>query len=253
MTGEVRLRPITSAPLEVECVQPESFAQLGTQEIASLPVWIGRDVGQLGDFFAVTGERSTRVRIEGDASHLDALGAAMTGGTLIIEGNAGRALGRAMRGGQIHVKGNAGDLVGAPIPGASRGMLGGEIVINGSAGADAGAYARRGLVVIGGNAGPGAARGMIAGTVVVCGDAASEAGVWNKRGTLLVMGTVDVGVTYRYACTYRPPIVPLILRSVGKRFGLPVNDRWITGVYRRFSGDLAELGKGEILQWTASA
>lgn len=253
MSDEVRLRPITAEPLEVDCVQPDELAQLSTREIASLPVWVGREERQLGDFFEVTGERSSRVRIEGDVSHVDALGAGMGGGLLVIEGNAGGALGRAMRGGQIHVKGNAGDSVGSPAPGASRGMVGGEIVITGSAGSDAGAYARRGLVAIGGNAGAGAARGMIAGTVLVCGDAASNAGIWNKRGTLVVMGAVDIGLTYRYACTYRPPIVPLILRSVARRFGLPMNDRWITGDYRRFSGDLAELGKGEILQWRASA
>lgn len=253
MSDEVRLRPRTGDPLEVECIQPDKFAELSESEISSLPVWMGRDRGQLGDFFEVKGERASRVHVDGDVSHIDALGTEMSGGTLVIEGNVGRGLGRAMRGGQIHVKGDAADAVGSPLPGASRGMLGGEIIITGSAGADAGAYARRGLIVIGRNAGAGAARGMIAGTVLVCGDAAADAGAWNKRGTLIVMGAVDIGVTYRYACTYRPPIIPLILRSVARRYGLPVNDAWITGDYRRYSGDLAEFGKGEILQWTPSA
>ena len=31
--------------------------------------------------------------------------------------------------------------------------------------------------------------------------------------------------------------------------GVPVADRYIGGRYERYSGDLAELGKGEILQW----
>jgi hypothetical protein len=30
-----------------------------------------------------------------------------------------------------------------------------------------------------------------------------------------------------------------------------VQDRHLAGAYRRFSGDLADLGKGEILEWTA--
>jgi formylmethanofuran dehydrogenase subunit C len=253
VSDEIRLRPtnVPERPIEVECIQPQQFAALSTKEIASLPVWIGREQRQLGDYFEVAGERSTSVRIEGDAGHLDALGAEMSDGTLVIDGNAGRALGRAMRGGRLHVLGNASDGVGSPTPGASRGMLGGEIIITGSAGTDAGAWARRGLIVIGGNAGTGAGRGMIAGTVIVLGDAAADAAAWNKRGSLIVMGAVDVGLTYRYSCTYRPPFLPVVLRSIAARYGLPIADRWIAGEYRRFCGDLAEVGKGEILQWRA--
>jgi hypothetical protein len=34
-------------------------------------------------------------------------------------------------------------------------------------------------------------------------------------------------------------------------YGLPVEGRHLSGYYRRYSGDLADLGKGEILAWTA--
>jgi hypothetical protein len=30
-----------------------------------------------------------------------------------------------------------------------------------------------------------------------------------------------------------------------------LDERYLTGCYRRYSGDLAELGRGEILAWTA--
>jgi hypothetical protein len=43
-----------------------------------------------------------------------------------------------------------------------------------------------------------------------------------------------------------------VLQRLKARYGLPVEARHVAGSYRRYSGDLAELGKGEILAWTAS-
>jgi len=128
-------------------------------------------------------------------------------------------------------------------------MGGGEIVIRGNAGDDAGARMRRGLVVVTGNAGRGTGRGMIAGTAVVFGETGSDAGRWTKRGSIVACGPVASPATFRYACTYRPPHVRVLLLYLRERRGLDVADRWITGRYDRYCGDLAELGKGEMLQW----
>ena len=62
---------------------------------------------------------------------------------------------------------------------------------------------------------------------------------------------MTVPATYRYACTYQPVHLRLMLSRLKTRYGLPVEGRHLTGFYRRYSGDLAELGKGEILAWTA--
>lgn len=232
-------------------MRPDRFATLGGREIGALSVWVGRECRELGELFEIQGERAARVHIAGDVGGVDRLGAGMTGGLLVVEGSAGHGVGLAMRGGAIHVLGSAGDEVGGAEPGASRGMTGGEIIIDGSVGANAGACARRGLIVVGGDTGTGAARGMIAGTLIVLGNAGRDAGAWNKRGTLLVIGTVDVSLTYRFACTYRPLFARLTLRSLRARYGLPIDEQWITGRYDRYSGDMAELGKGEILRWAA--
>ena len=40
-----------------------------------------------------------------------------------------------------------------------------------------------------------------------------------------------------------------MLTRLKARYDLPVEERHLTGFYRRYSGDLAELGKGEILAW----
>jgi len=207
-------------PLVADCIAADRFASLGTRDIGQLPVTHGGRRAQLGDFFTVTGERSATVRV-------------------------------AMAGGRIDVHGSAGENAGGALPGAARGMTGGEIVIRGDAGAQAGAAARRGLIVVTGDAGPQAARGMIAGTVVVFGRAGPGAGRFLKRGSIVALGAIERPATFGYACTYRPPYVALLLRYLRARYGLAIADRQVTGRYERHAGDLAELGKGEILQWVA--
>src|SRR3989442_4879030 len=98
-------------------------------------------------------------------------------------------------------------------------MVGGEIVIRGNAGEDAGAGMRRGLVVVTGNAGRGTGRGMIAGTAVVFGETGADAGRWTKRGSIVACGPVARPATFRYACTYRPPHVRLLLLYLRERPG----------------------------------
>jgi formylmethanofuran dehydrogenase subunit C len=156
-----------------------------------------------------------------------------------------------MAGGVLRVGGRAGDRLGAARPGASKGMTGGEIVVHGSAGAEAGASARRGLIVVCGDVGERAGRAMIAGSLIVLGAAGRGAARWSKRGTLVVMGAVEVAPTFRYACAFRPPHLRLTLIYLRTRYALPIPDRYVNGLYRRYSGDMAELGKGEILQWAA--
>src|SRR5438874_13546355 len=131
-------------------------------------------------------------------------------------------------------------------------MTGGEIVIRGDAGAQAGAAARRGLIVVTGDAGPQAARGMIAGTVVVFGRAGPGAGRFLKRGSIVALGAIERPATFGYACTYRPPYVALLLRYLRARCRVEVAEGQISGRYERYSGDLAELGKGELLRWVGA-
>jgi formylmethanofuran dehydrogenase subunit C len=231
--------------------------------------WIGRRRVALAELFDVKGEPSPDVRITGELKRVDGLGTGMASGTLTIEGNAGRGVGHAMSGGTIDVtgsvgdgagvamsggllriRGSAGDRLGAPLPGASRGMTGGEIIVRGNVGAGAATRVRRGLVVVGGNAGPGAAHAMIAGTILVAGQLDAGAGLWSKRGSVIALGAVDIPTTYKYACTYRPPFVPVLLRYLQRVRGFAIDARFATGRYKRWTGDVADVGKGEILEWT---
>ncbi len=108
---------------------------------------------------------------------------------------------------------------------------------------------RRGILVVRGSAGRGTARGAIAGTVVLFGNAGPGAGRFMKRASIVTLGPLERPASFRYACTYRPPHVALLLRYLRARYGLAIADRLITGRYARYAGDMAELGRGEILQW----
>jgi formylmethanofuran dehydrogenase subunit C len=126
-------------------------------------------------------------------------------------------------------------------------MTGGEIVVEGSAGDDAAALVRRGLVVIRGSVGASAGRAMIAGTLVVFGAVGDHPAEGNKRGSLIALLDIRVPDSYRYACTYEPPFVRLLMTHLSRRYGLPVEARVREGLYRRYCGDAAGPGKGEIL------
>jgi formylmethanofuran dehydrogenase subunit C len=287
------LKDVIDGRVVADAIVPDRLATLSATEIAHLPIWLTRHTSppaladatgcdadraarapdqhsvELGDLFSVRGERAAVVRVQGNLANVDGIGAAMTGGTLSIDGNAGRELGRGMTGGTIAVHGNVGDdaglamaggavlvwgsaadRVGGALPGASRGMTGGEIFVRRNVGRDAGTAVRRGLIVVGGDAGDGTARGMIAGTVLVMGKVAGTVGLWNKRGTVVALGGATVPATYRYACTYRPPHLRVIFAYLRHAHGVPVDDRYINGRYARYCGDLSEVGKGELLLWT---
>jgi formylmethanofuran dehydrogenase subunit C len=246
------LRMALEQRLEADAIVPNRFPALDARAIAKLPVWYGGRPAVVGDFFTVTGDRSERVLVQGDLAWAVGLGAGMVSGELVIVGAAGRDTGVAMAGGLIEIRGTAGDNTGGALPGASRGMTGGEIVIRGNAGADTGARMRRGLIAVTGDAGQGAGRGMIAGTVVLFGTAGAGTGRWIKRGSIVSFGAIARPASFRYACTYRPPHMRLLLRYLAMRYGLPVTDSQIAGRYHRYSGDLAELGKGEMLEWAGA-
>ena len=264
----LELRTPIDGVVETDGVTPDRLATLGEREIAALPAWAGTRQGALGDFFKVRGERSARVAILGSVGKVNGLGAGMTGGELIIDGDAGDRVGAgmtgglvdvrgnvqhdagaAMGGGVLRVSGNAGDRLGAATPGASRGMSGGEIVVSGSAGSEAAARTRRGLVVIVGDAGSFAARAMIAGTLVVLGRTGPEPGRSSKRGTIIAVGGIDVPVTYWHACTFQPPHVRLTMTYLRRRYDLPIDDLVAGGIYKRHCGDAGDRGRGEILEW----
>jgi formylmethanofuran dehydrogenase subunit C len=234
-------------------VLADPWVSLPAHALAQRPVYLERDGRvSLGDLFRISGDPNAEIRFEGDLSRADRLGSGLAAGSVLVDGNSGNEAGLGMSGGILIINGRTGDRTGAAPLGYKRGMTGGELIVRRSAGAEAGAYMRRGLLVIGGDAGDRVGLGMIAGTVVIRGRAGHDAGLWSKRGSVIALGPITPPATYRYACTYHPVHLRLILSRLRTHHGLSIHRRHLAGLYRRFSGDFAELGKGEILEWTAT-
>jgi formylmethanofuran dehydrogenase subunit C len=207
---------------------PDRLAGLTGSQLGALPLPVeGRGAVPLGDLCRIVGDSSQTLRLEGDWSAVNGLGSGMTGGRLEVTGSAGDDVGLGM-------------------------LAGGEIVIRGRAGNEAGARMRRGVIYVGGAAGAGAGRSMIAGTLVIAGPAGPNLALWNKRGSIIALAEFTIPVTYRYDCSYHPPTVPLLLGRLARLYGARIGAEQIAGRYRRYSGDLAESGKGEILAWMAA-
>jgi formylmethanofuran dehydrogenase subunit C len=246
-----RLRKPLQSRVDLGEVLAGSWAGLGAAEVASRPALLGGSAVPLGELFEVKGKPAGRLRFEGDLAMADRIGAGLGEGEVVVDGNVGDATGIGMSGGVIDVHGNAGARTGGAADDARRGMTGGELMVRGSTGPEPGSRMRRGLLVVTGDVAEHAGPGMIAGTVLVFGSAGRAPGRWSKRGSIVALGRVEIPPTYRYACTYQPDHIRLTLLRLRTRYGIMVDDRYISGLYRRYSGDLADLGRGEILAWTA--
>ncbi len=265
MSITLTLLATPAVPLEAEVISPDRLAGLSEREVAALPVQFGNRLAKLGDFFQVSGSGNGEVRLEGDLSRIKQVGAGMTGGRIVITGNAGMHTGVAMAGGEIlvegdagdwlgaemtggliRVKGNAGHMVGSGYRGSTVGMRGGEIIIHGNAGNEVGGSMRRGLVAIGGDSGDFSGVNMLAGTIIVLGRLGWRPGAGMKRGSIISFHPVELLPTFAYACTYRPTFLRLYLLHL-RDLGLPVKDGLFEASFSRWSGDAVELNRGEIL------
>lgn len=276
------LKRVPSFPVEAESINPENVIGKDVEEIKSLPLWCGNRREEVGDYFevevdnekysqpdgnsySVGKEQPAQLVLKGDLSRFKRLGqgmgagemivwgsvgfhagALMRGGTLVIKGDAGDWLGAHMEDGLIKVEGSAGDFAGAAYRGKNRGMTGGTILITGNAGQMLGARMRRGLIAIGGDCGDMPGFGMLAGTVLVRGKAGIRAGAKMVRGTVILLQPQVLLPTFYYNCTCRLTIWSLLYKHLNQAgFFLPPPYQDI--LFRRYSGDANEGGKGEIL------
>ncbi len=261
------LRDPVTLPVEAENIRPDRFAGLGQQEVAALPLLLGRRQVTIGDLFVVEGDGAENILIEGDLRHVKRIGEKMGSGQITIKGAAGMHLGAYMHGGEIAVYGNAqawagahmsggtirvfgdaGPMLGAAYTGETRGMRGGIIFVQGNAGPRVGEHMRRGLIAIQGNVGEFAGARMIAGSIFAFGKLGARAGAGMKRGTIVALGGLenDLLPVFRYACSYNPTFLRTYLLQL-RGWGMPVTQEHIEGAFRRYTGDVTTLGKGEIL------
>lgn len=258
----------TSVPVEIEGFTPDWACDKSRSEIERFEIFHGNRKIALAEMFSVTGDASDKeMDFHGDLSGVHWIGAHMASGVVRIHGPAGRHVGSQMRGGEIvvhgnaggwvgaemhkgliHVKGHSGHLTGAAYRGSAKGMTGGTILVDGNAGNEIGLTMRRGLIAIGGAAGDMLGFNMIAGTVAVFGECGIRPGAGMRRGTLALCGPNPPQLlpSFRYASTYRPPAVSLMLRSLEDK-GFQFDESLLRSEFELYHGDLVSVGRGEIL------
>lgn len=253
-----------TVPLEVEPIRPDTCISMSVDQVLKTAIFHGKESVEFGEFFSVEGTPEDGIHIwEGDFSGVHWIGAGMTEGQILIEGNAGRHVGSEMRGGLIEVsgdasdwvgaelkgglikiQGNAGHLAGAAYRGSPRGMTGGSILIQGTAGNEVGHTMRRGIIATGG-LGDLAGFNMLAGTILCFGSAGIRPGAGMRRGTIGFFGAepVDLLPTFRYACRQNLDI----LRVIEGFLETHHYDGQLPDLVDLYHGDFLEGGRGEIM------
>jgi formylmethanofuran dehydrogenase subunit C len=273
---ELRLKPknTPSIPVEAETISPDFVAGKGLSEIEGLPVHVGNTTHSLGEYFEVEGETAETpaeqlIIVEGDVLWAKYIGANMTGGRIVIEGDVGMHVGSQMAGGEITINGSAsdwagaemrggllriggdaGDLLGAAYRGSSEGMTGGCIVVDGGAGVEIGSFMRRGMIVVLGGVGPFAGAHMNGGEIFIFGRAARRLGAEMKGngGVIVCFGEVEALLpTFVYDTTYSPTFLKLYLKELRDELGIRAAEKYMDAPFRRYRGDIAVGGNGEVL------
>lgn len=196
------------SPIDASPLTPDRLRGLDVTAIEKQLLDVGHRAVPAGELFRVTGScpdvtvfagdctglhrigaglSCGRIVIEGDCG--DDLGVAMTAGEIRVNGNAGARVAARMRGGSIEVFGNTGDGLAAPQSGERSGMCGGRVYVAGNTGNGAGRRLRRGLLVIAGSVGDYCGAEMVAGTLVAAQGARAESG-WQTLGQAMRRGSI---------------------------------------------------------------
>ena len=267
----LRLKARPPQRVDMSPVTPGSFAALGIADIVRIHLAMGNRRVFLGELFDVTPGDAAHIIIQSSSFRLDYVGAGLDAGSITVEGDAGQGTGQGMRGGRVHVAGNvgpwaaakmsggtltvaghAGDFLGGALPGDMRGMSGGLVIVRGNAGMRAGDRMRRGVIAVAGGVGAHAGSRMIAGTLLALGAAGVYPGFAMKRGSILLgQPPPRMLPTFGDAGSHELGFLRLLSRAI-RTDGTPALDLEGLGTrVRRYVGDAAAGGKGEILVWSS--
>jgi formylmethanofuran dehydrogenase subunit C len=251
--------------VDLSALTPDRLAGKPLAEIEKIEIGTTRASTRVGDIFKLAEGDLKNVRYEGGSSRFDLVGAKLLPDfALHVEGDVGAQLGRLAKGGRISVsgsagahaasgnvgahieiKGDAGDFLAAPLAGELAGMSGGRVVVRGKAGARAGDRLRRGILIIEGQAGEDLGARLIAGTIIALGKTSGRVGYLNKRGSLVLGQRPDLSPTYLDCGPQELTFARLFARSL--KADSAAASALLAGRLRRFGGDTAVYGKGEIL------
>jgi formylmethanofuran dehydrogenase subunit C len=250
--------------LDLSPLVPHRLAGQSAAAIEAIELQTTRHKIRVADAFHLRLGDVERIRIEGGCDRLDRIGEQMTGGEIVVEGDAGIVLGRRMSGGQLTVKGhvgpmaasgmsggrieisgNAGDRLGGPLAGETAGMRGGVVVVRGNAGERIADRMRRGTIIVEGRAGPYAGSRMIAGTLIVRRRSGALPGYLMARGTIILGdGAEEVSPTFADCGIHDLLGLRLLASFVAAQSRKGASS--LRKRLRRLAGDMAVLGRGEL-------
>lgn len=265
VTFALRSQPPTW--LDLSPLTPDNLSGRTLKAIRSVKLRCGRQAVRAGDLFDISGENVAALKFLRGSPHFVRLGHGMARGRIGVDGHAGHYLGQGMRGGRITVRGSAGDwtatgmrdglieitgstgaFLGAAAAGDAHGMSGGRVVVSGSAGRRMGDRMRRGTILVFGDADEFAGSRMIAGTLLVMGTAKSGTGFGMRRGTIILgRKPAHMLATFSDCGELKMEFLRLLFKQIAatqKRLGFFLK---FGPEARRFAGDLAAGGQGEIL------
>ncbi len=251
--------------LDLAPLVPERISGLHEADIARIELQTTRERLLVGDIFRVRVGEPDRIEFDTGSERFDRIGFAMTrgeirvggavgiqtgrlmlGGRILVEGDSGPWTGSGMKGGTLEIAGSTGERLGGPLAGETAGMKGGVLIVRGKAGARAGDRLRRGTIIVEGEADGYSGSRMIAGTLIVGGRAGALPGYLMARGTIVLANGVEaVSATFADCGVHDLVANKLFARHLG-----PYSARLaelMAKPWRRLIGDMAAIGKGEIL------
>lgn len=248
-------KQVYTYPIEGKNISPDVFADKSAKEIAALEMYEGNRKRTIGDLFDIKVDKKSSeeltIKIEGNVGTVRNigfrmsmgqvivdgdvgmhLGEEMSGGSIVVSGNAGSWAGSQMKDGSIEIKGNAGNYIGAAYRGSTKGMKGGKVIIHGNAGHEVGCFMNKGLIKIMGDVGIFAGIHMVNGTIFVQGNSQGRAGAQMTNGKIVLAG-------------HSEDVMPsFTVEQIKKK--VKVDGEKIEGPFYRFTGDLADNGKGKL-------
>lgn len=263
LTFTLRSEPVER--LDLSPLTPQALAGMDRRAIAQIRIGQSKHASIVGDVFRFSGSDPNHIVFDGGSSRFDCVAAGMTDGTVRVVGEVGSQAGRAMRGGQVAVEGdagphagsgmrggrleilgNAGDHLGAPLAGELAGMNGGVVVVRGRAGAFAADRMRRGLIAVLKGCGDNAGSRMIAGTLIITGGAGEMPGYLMRRGSILLDRAPKRLSPSFVECGAPDSVFAMLADRHLVAEGI-LRRALLGRTPRRFGGDNAVLGLGEIL------
>lgn len=260
---ELTLKTDPGQRIDLSQLTPNRINGMSEVDIANIKVNTNKTPVTVGDIFTLAMGDLTSIRFSGLNDRCDYVGDEMETGSITIDGNAGAYTAARMKGGKLEVTGNTGDYMGASTKGGhiivrgntgnyaggrhhaeNQGCRGATIHIHGNAGDHLGERMRRGIIIVGGDAGDYVASRIIAGTIIVGGENGRRPAYGMRRGTVVLQSDSDLLPTFADCGVIDLPILKMIKRNLET---IDAGNAITTSRVRRFAGDMASLGKGEIL------